>query len=228
MKTENLEEIAEALAYGLTGGTGLQKPELPAHLLRLLAEGRPVSPERLAGALDVSSDDIAAALGRLPNLELDEEGNVTGAFGLTLNPTPHHFQVGGHELHTWCALDTLFLPTILRQTAGVESACAVTGSRIRFTVTPDGVENLEPAEAAVSIVVPNASEACCNVRGAFCNEVHFLSSPEAASEWLAENPGAITLSVGDAYRLGRLLTENISKQIVARQGGNPSAQEGDA
>ena len=208
MKEEHLDEIGKALACGLRGEIGLQKPEFPAHLLRLLAEGRPVSPEQLASALDVSSDDITAALGSLPNLEVDGNGNVVGAFGLTLNPTPHHFQVGGHELYTWCALDALFLPAVLGQAARVESACAVTGENIRLTVMPDGVDSLEPAGALVSIVIPQASEACCSVRGAFCNQVHFISSGEAASEWLAANQGAIVLSVDEAHKLGRILIKS--------------------
>lgn len=207
MKEANLDEIARKLADGLRGGFASQRPELYGQLLWLLAEGRPVSPEQIATALDIPHDEVTAALRQLPNVELDHEGNIVGC-GLTLTPTPHHFQVSGHELFTWCALDTLIFPAILNQPARVESTCPVTGEKVQLTVTPEGVEDLEPASAVVSITIPEASEACCDVRGAFCNQVHFFSSSEAASTWLAEHPGAIILPVKDAYKLGRKMIEH--------------------
>jgi len=212
MNKTNLNEIARAMADGLREGLCSHKPELFRQLLRLLAEGRPVPLEKLATALDISRDEIKTLLRQLSSVEFDQDRNIVGS-GITLTPTPHHFQVSGHELFTWCAFDTIFFPVILEKPAHVESPCPVTGVKVQLTVTPEGVENLKPDTAVVSIVVPEASEACCDVRGAFCNQVHFFSSSEAASSWLKAHQGAIIIPVGDAHQLGRLLSKYLFKQF---------------
>ena len=70
-------------------------------------------------------------------MQFDETGNVVGA-ALTTLPTPHRVSFGGSfgdsfggDLFAWCALDTLFIPGLLDQTADVESTCPVSNSPIR-------------------------------------------------------------------------------------------------
>ncbi len=210
MKKRNLAEVAKALTNGLGQSLSIQNPRFFTQLLRFLADGRPVSFEQIATALHVTRDDVAAAFQKLPSTEFDHEGNIVG-YGLTLIPTSHRFQVSGHQLFTWCAFDTLFFPIILNQPAHVESPCPVTGVNVRLTVTPEGVEHLDPTSAVVSIVIPESSGTCCNVRGTFCNEVHFFSSLEPASLWLKDHPSAIVFPVDDAFRIGRIFTDNLFK-----------------
>jgi len=207
--TENaLNELAIALADGLRA-VSAHRPELAGQLLWLLAEGRPVSPEQIAEALCVSREEAMTILRESPGVELDDGGNVVGCFGLALTPTPHHFQIGDNELFTWCALDALFLPIVLNKSARVDSSCAVTGARVRVAVSPNAIEMVEPAGAVMAIIVPETSEVRCGVRHAFCDNVHFFSSSEAASEWAAERKGATILSVENAYRLGHLLLQSL-------------------
>ena len=208
MKENDLNELAIALADGLRA-VSAQRPELAGQLLWLLAEGRPVSPEQIAEALCISREEAINILRESPGVELDDEDSVVGCFGLSLTPTPHHFRLGDHELFTWCALDALFLPIVLNQSARVESSCAVTGNRVLVAVSPDAIQGVEPASAVMAIIVPEASEVCRDVRGAFCDKVHFFSSSDTASVWVTEHKGATILSVNDAYRLGHLLLENL-------------------
>jgi alkylmercury lyase len=146
-----------------------------------------------------------AILRQRPSIEWDEGGNIVGA-GLTLRPTPHRFKLKDRTLFTWCALDSLMFPGLVGQTVQVESPCAATGRPVRVTVTPQGVQQVEPPEAVVSLVAPEASP---NVRRVFCDYVNFFHSAEAAAGWLAEHPGATTLPVAEAYELGRRLTESV-------------------
>nr|WP_302170152.1 organomercurial lyase MerB [Streptomyces sp. TBY4] len=176
-----------------------------AHLLRLLATGRPVGADELAAATGRTEAEVREALTAMPDTEYDENGRIVGS-GLTQRPTPHRFETGGRQLYTWCALDTLAFPTLLGTTAHVESPCRATGAPIRLTVTPDGVTDLDPAEAVVSIVTPDDMT---SVRTAFCNEVHFFASAGAAADWLSDRPGMSVLPVADAFRLGRPLIEAI-------------------
>ena len=199
------------LADRLKKGICSDKPRLFPQLLQLLANGCPVSPNKIATILNISCEDITNILHQLPSVEFDNVGNIVG-FGLTLTPTPHHFHVGGHNLFMWCALDTLFFPAILNQSARVESPCLATGAKIQLTVTPDGVENIDPSSTVVSIIIPEDSETCCDVRGAFCNDVHFFSSLEASSTWLQKKQKAIILSVNDSYQLGSILIHYLFKE----------------
>jgi alkylmercury lyase len=128
-------------------------------------------------------------------------GGLVG-LGLTLRPTPHRFEVDGRTLFTWCALDTLVFPALLGTRARVTSPCPVTGVPVRVEVTAERVEEVEPADALVSLVVPEAVD---NIRRAFCHQVHFLSSPEAATRWRAGHPAGVTLPVAEAFQLGQML-----------------------
>jgi alkylmercury lyase len=73
---------------------GLYRP-----LLRLLADGEPVSIEDLAAAAGRRVDDIRQTVASLPDVELDDHGRIVG-YGLTLRETPHHFEVDGKRLYT--------------------------------------------------------------------------------------------------------------------------------
>jgi alkylmercury lyase len=209
METTQLEEIGKAVASMLGGAVSSQAPQLPGPLLRLLADGKPVSPKQIAADLDILPDNLTSALQQSTAVELDEDGNVVAAFGLSLNPTPHHFEVAGNALHAWCALDTLYIPVVIKQTARVESICPVTGAKIRLSVTPDGVESLEPADAVLVIAVEGASQCGASIQESFCDHVHFLSSPEAASEWSADRQMTIILSVDDAHKVGGIMVEHV-------------------
>jgi len=214
MRTPPLEEIAVALANHLNPNPF--DTHIALQLVRLLANGRAVSPEQIASALHLKRADALTALRECcPDAELDEAGNVIG-FGLTMTPTPHRFQIDDHTLFTWCALDTLFYPVWLKQTAHVKSVCPVTHASINLVVTSESVEAFEPASAVMSLVIPETADACCGVRSAFCNHVHFFSSSEAASAWVATCPDAIFLPITEAYRLGHLLLHHRLK-IAARR-----------
>jgi alkylmercury lyase len=215
MRIPPLEEIAVALANRLRPNPF--DTDIALQLVRLLANGRPVSPEQIASALQVKHADALIALSECcPDAELDQAGNVIG-FGLTMTPTSHRFQIDGHTLFTWCALDTLFYPVWLKQTAHVKSVCPITHASINLVVTPDTVEAFEPASIVMSLVIPETADACCGVRNAFCNHVHFFSSSEATSAWLATHPDTIFLPIPEAYRLGHLLLHHRLKKAARRE-----------
>jgi alkylmercury lyase len=174
-------------------------------LLTLLATGEPVTVDQLAARAGRPVKEIREALADMSDTEYDTEGRIIGN-GLTANPTPHRYQAGGRTLYAWCAMDTLGFPAILGHTAQVTSPCRGTGEPIRLTVTPDGPTDVEPATAVVSVVTPDAP---ASVRAAFCNQVHFFASADAAKEWLTEHPDAQVVPVADAYELGRPLIEQI-------------------
>ena len=142
--------------------------------------------------------------------ERDADNNVVGIMGLSLNDTPHRFYVNGTRMSTWCAADTLFLPAVLGQTATVESKSPVTRERIRLTVSPQGVEEVDPAGAVRSMVIVDPDDADMGsveaIWGTFCHHLFFFASREEAARWAAGRDDIEILSVDEAFELGRLVS----------------------
>lgn len=195
----NSEEIAGRIFGALTPDE--EARELFLALLRELAKGEPVLQATIEAALGWPADKVQDVMDRVPSLEFDDNGHVVGA-GLTLRETPHAFEVGEKRLYTWCALDALMFPAMIGKTARVSSRCAVTGEPIRLTVTPEGIREVEPTGAVVSLVLPDTSP---NLRQSFCVQVVFFASEVAARPWLDDHPGSTVVSLKEAYRLGREL-----------------------
>ena len=168
-------------------------------LLRLLAEGKPVSPEEVATASHRSLEEIQA---HLSGIEVDPEGNIVG-WGLTLQPTPHQLHLGKQTLYTWCALDALLFPAFLGRAARVISTCPVTGKEIRLTMTPEAILNLEPASAVVSVRLPGEDTDFDNLQEDICNDGFFFVSRDVASTWPSLHPKAVVLDVSEAAQLAR-------------------------
>lgn len=188
--------------------TSLQCDHHAVHLqlLRLLAQGDPVSITQLTAALQLPPDAVEQALRHFSGIEYDSAGNIVAA-GLSLLPTSHQFVVNGQRLFTWCALDALAYPTLLQTSARVESVCPVTGYRVQLTVTPTGVIDRDPATVVVSLVVPDAAACCRDIRGSFCNYGLFFVSAEAAEIWHTQHPAAEILSIDDAFHAGKILAD---------------------
>ena len=145
---------------------------------------------------------VSAAVQRMPNLELDEEGRIVGC-GLTLSPTDHQIVFSGRPLYTWCAFDTVLFPTLLGRRAEIRSHCYATNIPIRCSIGPDGPEELAPRRAVISLVMPEPVAACSDVRGSFCRYVHFFASPTAAAAWRAAHEAADVVAVTGAYTIAR-------------------------
>lgn len=180
-------------------------------LLRLLAAGEPVAVADLAEAAGGSEEATRTALAATPETEYDDQGRIVGQ-GLTLRPTRHRFTVGGEELYTWCALDTLIFPVVIERAATIESTSPTGGGTVRVTATPTGVTAVEPAAAVVSLVNP---EDLSSIRSSFCNQVHYFTSAEDAQPWLEAHPGGEVLPVADAYRLATDLATTMLARVVS-------------
>jgi alkylmercury lyase len=200
----DLNELSNDLD-GTLRRTGTDISWLQPAVLRLLAEGSPVGLDRLADVTGRSEGDVRTALDAMPDTEFDRDGRVVG-WGITLRETPHRFTVDGHQLFTWCALDTLMFPTIIGRPAQVSSPSAASGAGVRVEVEPDRIVAVDPPDAVVSIVIPGEMS---SIRGAFCNRVHFFTSPDDARGWLDDHPDGQVFPVAEAYALGRRLAEQM-------------------
>lgn len=150
----DVDQLATQLSRSL-GGRAAALPWLWPALLRGLARGAPVTLDELAAATGHDLAEVRAGLGALSDTEYDQQGRIVG-HGITSNPTPHTFEVDGHRLYTWCALDTLIFPAVLDRAAQVSSPCHTTGAPIHLDVDPDRVAGVDPGTTVVSILTPDA------------------------------------------------------------------------
>ena len=189
---------------GLRPNTGRYARQFALQLYRLLARGTPVRVEELAETLDRRSFQMRRTIDSWPSLiQQDEHKRVVGFGGLTLERTKHRFSVEGRSLYTWCAWDSLFIPEIIGKTAHVQSECPVTDRSISVTVRPNVISQCDPPETVVSFLLPDAVDLKQDVRGSFCEYVHFFASRDAGDEWTRRNEGTFLLTVSEAFELGR-------------------------
>jgi len=128
-----------ALAIANSGAWERMAHFLP--LVWLLADGAPVSREQLATVLKRPITEVTEALRQFEDIVYDEESRVVSA-GISLQPTPYHFEVNGHLLYTWCALDTLIFPAWTQRPAQVSSARIASSSRHARRLQPGRLRTL--------------------------------------------------------------------------------------
>ena len=178
--------------------------EFALELYRLLATGVPVRREHLAGELDWPSREIDPMLHPWRHfIQYDDNRAVVGFGGLTILPTRHRLQVKEHSLYAWCALDALFIPEILGDSALVESSCAETGDTVRVTISSDGDTTAEPAETVVSFPLIDIAKMRDEIRANICDRVFFFRSLDAATAWTQRHEGTFILTLAQAVEVGR-------------------------
>jgi alkylmercury lyase len=177
---------------------------IPASI-RLLAEGEPVSPDRIATAAGLPVDQAEAALRATVDVEWTPDGRVEG-FGLTRRPTQHRFRIGDVDLYTWCAMDTLIFAAFLDRPAQIESPDGATGEPLRLETDGHRIVSADPASMVVTwFVDPDAS----GFRAAACQFGHFFASPESAAAWAAQYPQGGVLALDEALDAARALVADM-------------------
>ena len=215
------ETIAALEATGLPDQFTPEVSRLVIHLLRQIAQGQGVTMgqvRQLAASLDVPDEVATKVVQQM--CERDKQGNVVGLLGLSQNEYAHKFHVNGQRLSTWCALDALFLPILLDQTAEVTGRCPVTKDAIYLTISPKQVERYDPVSVVVSVVIPDirldSLASVEHIWNAFCTYVHFFSSAQAGSTWFAGKPQtAQFVSVEDAFQIGQALFGKLMEHVRA-------------
>lgn len=214
--TDDIVDTAEHL----NASTTAVEPGIWLPLLRLLAHGQPVELWDLAAATGRTLAQIREALGAVADTEYDDYGRIIGR-GLTLRPTRYRFEVNRQQLYTWCALDTLIFPAVLGTGARIQSTCPATSVSILVHIDASGAIKARPATTVVSLVDPDDMR---SVRSAFCNQVHFFASAEAARPWLEGHPGGSVISLDEAGRLGRQMAQTLLEAAHPEHAGQPGGR----
>lgn len=190
---------------------------LSLELYRLLAVGQPVPREALSERVGLAVESVNKILENWPAVFSDSQQRVVGYWGLAIPEayaSPHQFTIKGRRLSAWCAWDTLFLPQLLGQTAEVESTSPTSRATVHLTVTPDALEHLDPADAQMSLLLPDRAVTQKDVVNTFCCFVHFFPSRLAGENWIAEHPGSFLMPIEEAYALARRKNETQYKDVL--------------
>jgi alkylmercury lyase len=173
--------------------------------IRLLAEGEPVSPAEIAAASDLPVDEVKAALDGIVDVEWTADGLVEG-FGLTRRPTPHRIRIGGTDMFTWCAMDTLIFAALLDRPVQIESPDGTTGVILRLESDGRRIIGADPPSTVVSWYVDPSGT---GIRAATCQFGHFFASPESAASWASKYPQGGVLALDEALKAARALAADV-------------------
>ena len=78
----------------------------------------------------------------------------------------------------------------------------VTGEEVTLTITQDGLQEVYPETAVISMLNPEG-EFDHDVVLSFCHYVWFFATPESGRQWTAEHPGTFLLTVEEADAVAR-------------------------
>jgi hypothetical protein len=169
---------------------------VPREAFRGLLEGHAPAAAEIATAATLSQERIEAAIAELRAtgaLEVDPDGHVVGAHGLTQRATEHVIISAERIWHTWCALDAIGIPVALNLTAEVRTRCPTCAATIVLVV-----RDRAPVATEATPVLWHPGGPCTNVMADFCATASLFCNANHLEQWHAqagEPPGqALTIS----------------------------------
>ncbi|MFJ3721594.1 organomercurial lyase [Streptomyces sp. NPDC090045] len=205
MPSARVQQLSDQLVAKWTSPQGVELMAAGAVLVGGLLAYGPLSLQEAGGLLDWPADEVLDRFHAMEfDLETDDRGRVIGA-GVSLDDRrPHSMQLQGQLVHGWCAMDVLMFPVVLKEPAStVTSRCATTGEPITLTVTPDGVLDLSPSTAAVTLAPATGAD----IREVFCDRVNFYATAHLAEAAVERDSDLAACSVDEAWALGKRLAD---------------------
>jgi alkylmercury lyase len=157
------------------------------------------------------TDDTATveALVHAGRLELDDQGIVVGAHGLTARHTAHRIQHADGVVHTWCALDAIGIPAALALDAAAVTTCPACGAVLRASLHA----GMPAADGDLRLWLPGGE--CTHLVEDFCRHANlYCDAGHLASKVAPGAPGwAVTIT--DAAGIGRVEWADVSAALRA-------------
>ncbi|MEU6051141.1 organomercurial lyase [Streptomyces xanthochromogenes] len=198
-------ELSDQLVAKWSSSQGVALMAAGSTVVGGLLDQGPLSLGQAADLLGWPADEVLDRFHAMKfDLETDGAGRITGA-GVSLSDQhPHTMQLQGQSCYGWCAMDVLMFPVVFNEPAStVTSRCATTGEPVTLTVTPDGVRDLTPATAAVTLAPATGA----GIREVFCNRVNFYATRQLAEADTARDSDLAACTVDEAWAAGKRLAD---------------------
>ena len=167
----------------------------------LLNSGKRFSPESLSKSKGVEMSEVSErimTLQRAGLVQLDEDGYIVGAGGLTLTPTKHEMSINGRTFWGWCAFDVLGIFGALQAPGSARSVDPSTNEHFEVNFAR-GVP--QDTDLAIYVEDPVAGH---SIRDGWCSKVNFFRSRAAAEAWVDGNTsGGSLFMVGNVMPVAR-------------------------
>lgn len=209
------DRTAQAFIDGCHFLDGQEQQRVALAMYQILLTGKAAQASEVSELSGVAVEKVRGWTSAWPAVFLDEDGAVTGFFGLTCDDGfSHRFDVAGvGTAWTWCTYDPLFIARVLNVTALVTSHCPVTGVEVRLTVTPEGVADVQPSTAVMSMMPPDLAS-FDDIIKTLCHFIWLFASPEAADEWTSGNPHTFVVPIEQGFEIGRRMTDSVFADVV--------------
>ena len=204
-----MRQITELTKAGGALDLGPDGSRLLLHMLRLLAQGKPITRATAEQAAADRGIDPTTARQLLDAwTERSDNGDILG-LGITYNPTPHQMTTGGNRMWAWCALDTLIFAVALDQPIAVDSTAPGTGQTVHLRVSPDGITDVRPDSAVVTWPARDSDQVDISsttaIWGTFCHHSFFFPTRTDAERWAAGREDIELLTLDEGLAIAREL-----------------------
>ena len=108
-----------------------------------------------------------------------------------------------------CALVSQMVPLLLSQTATIESVDPIGHGLVKLTISPTGIQSVEPYSAVSTLVLTSAEQVLKDVRSAFCMHVHHFPDTNSAQEFVNIDQRRYIVSIQQLHEAARQLTAAI-------------------
>lgn len=211
-RESTVDRFADAIAQAMPQLTARQL-DLVLAAYRAMLTGRPAEVTLIAAGAGWNTNEAAVQLRDWPGVYFDENGRVSGFWGLTAAPISTHLvTTEAGSSWAWCALDPLFILPLLNERGTVASRSGVTGRPVELEVTPGRVRRVTAGsgEVYVSFLTPTGPFTS-DVRLTFCDYVLFFDGIQNAERWTSEHPETTVLPLAEAAAIGRSNAERLRR-----------------
>ncbi|MGP3689893.1 organomercurial lyase [Streptomyces sp. IBSNAI002] len=202
---EKAQDLSDQLVAKWTSPKGVRLMAAGAALVDGLLTHGPLSTAKAGELLGWSADEVLPRFSAMDfDLETDGSGDIVGA-GVSLNAErPYAMELRGRRVHGWCVMDVLMFPVVFKEPESrVTGRCAATGAPVSLTVTPQGIRDLTPATAAVTLAPATGAD----IREVFCDRVNFYATTALAEAAAVRDPALAACTTQEAWAVGKRLAE---------------------
>ena len=162
-------------------------------LFSLVERGRPPTKGEMIDVLgneNVTESLLQLSLNDL--VVLDAEGKqLSGAYPVTTEATPHKIKVNDHAIYAMCALDAVSVAPVFDTDVVIDSVCHVSQTPISIYMQGQKIIEVQPStDIMIGIRWQKPSAVAAH---SLCMEMVFLNDSKTAEEWQQSDADSISI-----------------------------------